>query len=93
MQSIDFEATTESATDVKGSGTKNDPPRKGCALWDIRRLRTVMKFLFFYIPLTALLEWFLIHMGILPYHYGLAFQTVCMILCVPLWALANRLRK
>jgi hypothetical protein len=52
-----------------------------------------MKFLFFYIPLTALLEWFLIHMGILPYHYGLAFQTVCMILCVPLWALANRLMK
>jgi hypothetical protein len=49
-----------------------------------------MKFLFFYIPLTVLLQWFLIHIGILPYHYGLAFQTVCMILCVPLWALANR---
>jgi hypothetical protein len=52
-----------------------------------------MKILLAYVLVTSILEWALIHMHVIPYEYGLAFQTIAMLLAVPVVGLLRRDRK
>ena len=47
--------------------------------------------IFAYILVTVALECVLIRMHILPYHWALAFQCVCMLALVPVYALCSKL--
>jgi hypothetical protein len=44
------------------------------------------KFMAVWIPATTLVEWWLIHAHLMAWHNGLLFQTVAMVLSVPVSA-------